>query len=83
MNNCELTADDVNRAELIYGLSFPYLKRHMVRRKPQIHDKIEKIPLPPTIAEHHRDIALAMDLFFVNENIFFHTKSYKIAFLTA
>ena len=55
----------------------------MVRRKPQVHDKIEKIPLPPMISQHHLDVALAMDFFSVNGNIFFHTKSNKIDFLTA
>ena len=83
LNNCEVTADDVNRAELIYGPPVPYLTGHMLRRKPQTHEKIEKIPLPPMIAEHHLDAALAMDFFFINGNIFFHTKSYKIDFLTA
>ena len=83
MNNCAITADDVSRAEAIYGSPVPYLQGHMVRRKPQVHDKIEKIPLPPMIAQHHLDVALAMDFFFVNGNIFFHTKSNKIDFLTA
>ena len=83
MNNCAITTDDVNRAEIIYGSPVPYLKGHMVRRKPQAHDKIEKIPLPPMIAQHHLDVALAMDFFFVNGNIFFLTKSNKIDFLTA
>ena len=42
ITNCEITADDVNRAELIYGTPVPYLQGHMVRRKPPIHEKIEK-----------------------------------------
>ena len=83
MNNCAITTDDVNMAEIIYGSPVPFLKGHMVRRKPQVHDKIEKIPLPPMIAQHHLDVALAMDFFFVNGNVFFLTKSHKIDFLTA
>ena len=83
MNNCVITADDVNRAEVIYGPHVPYLEGHMVRRKPQIHDKIEKVPLPLMIAQRHSNVSLAMDFFFVNGNIFFHTKSEKIDFLTA
>ena len=35
------------------------------------------------IAQHHLNVALAMDFFFVNGNIFFTTKSNKIDFLTA
>ena len=49
LNNCPITTDDVSRAEAIYGPPVPYLKGHTIRRKPQAHDKIEKIPLPPMI----------------------------------
>ena len=35
------------------------------------------------IAQHHLNVALAFDFFFVNGNIFFTTKSDKIDFLTA
>ena len=34
------------------------------------------------LAEHHPAIALSMDFFFVNGNIFLHTKSQRIDFLT-
>ena len=81
--NCEITADDVNRGELIYGPLEPYIQGHMVRHKPPVHHKVEKIPLPPMISQHHSNIALCMDFFFVNGNIFFHTKTDTINFLTA
>ena len=42
LNNCPITADDVSRAEVIYGPPVPYLKGHMIRHKPPIHNKIEK-----------------------------------------
>ena len=84
INNCTITADDVNRAEIIYGPEVPHTQGHTIRKLPPIHGKIEKVPLPPMIAQHHRTIALSMDFFFVNGNIFFHEKSYdKINFLTA
>ena len=83
LTNCAVTADDVNRAELIYGPPVPYLEGHMVRHKSPIHEKIEKIPLPLMVAKHHLTIALSMDFFFVNKNMFFHTKSQKVDFLTS
>ena len=83
ITNCEITADDVNRGVLIYGPLEPYVEGHMVRHKPPMHDKIEKIPLPPMVSEHHLNIALYIDFFFVNGNIFLHTKSNKVNFLTA
>ena len=61
INNCKITADDINRGELIYGPLEPYVAGHMVRHKPPVHNKIKKIPLSPIIAAHHSNIAMAMD----------------------
>ena len=83
INNSQITVDDVNRGELIYGPPVPYIQGHMTRKKPPMHEKIEKIPLPLMIQQHHSNIALAMDFFYVNGNIFFHTKSNKVDFTTA
>ena len=83
ITNCGINVDDVNRGELIYGPPVPYVQGHMVRSKPQIHEKVEKIPLPLMIEQHHSRVSIAIDFFFVNGNIFFHTKSYKINFTTA
>ena len=66
INNCKITADDINRGELIYGPLEPYVAGHMVRHKPPVHNKIEKTPLPSMIAAHHSNIAMAMDFFFIN-----------------
>ena len=83
ITNCKVNAHDINRAEIIYGPQEPYLEGHMVRRKPSAHDKIEKIPLPPIILEHHPKLALGLDFFFINGNIFLLSKSHKVDFLTA
>ena len=61
----------------------PYIKGHMIRTKPPVHEKIEKVALPPMIQQHHSKLSLAMDFFFVNGNIFFHTKTSKVDFITA
>ena len=63
MNNYIVTVDDVNREEIVYLPPFPYLQEHMVRRKPQIHDKINKISLSPMVAQYHPNIVMFMDLF--------------------
>ena len=83
ITNCKVNTDDINRAEIIYGPSEPYLEGHMVRHKPLMHDKIEKIPLPPIILEHHPKLALGIDFFFINGIAFLHSKSQKVNFLTA
>ena len=82
INNCTINADDINRAEIMYGPAVTYTQGHMTRKRPPIRGKIEKVPLPPMIAQYHRTIALSMDFFLVNGNIFFHIKSDKINFLT-
>ena len=65
-----VTADDINRGELIYGPLEPYIEGHMVRHKPPVHTKIEKIPLPPMVAMHHSNIALSMDFSLLTETYF-------------
>ena len=82
ITNCKINADDINRAEIVYVPSEPHIEGHMVRKKPHIHEKIEKVPLPPMISTHHLNLALGTDFFFVNGNIFLHTKSQKVNFLT-
>ena len=51
--NCTITADDIARAEAIYGPAVPNLKGKMVRRRLEYHRNIARVPLPPMIAEHH------------------------------
>ena len=65
MKNCNKTIDDINRAKLIYGPGNPLLKGKM-KRYPKNSDNIERIPLPLPISEHHKDVQLYIDLFFVN-----------------
>ena len=42
ITNCEITTDDINRGDLIYGPLEPYVEGHMVRHTPPTHNKIEK-----------------------------------------
>ena len=46
-------------------------------------DRIERIPLPLPISEHHKDVQLYIDLFFVNGYPFLATISAKLNFITA
>ena len=61
MTNCVITTDNINRAEAIDGPSVPCLEGHMIRRKPQEYDKIEKITLSSVIKQHYLKVSLAMD----------------------
>jgi hypothetical protein len=60
--NSGITIDDINRAELIFGTPTPLLKDKMIRKLP-IQNKIEKVPLPLQVTEHHKQINLYIDFF--------------------
>ena len=55
----------------------------MTRNRPVTHEKVIRVLLPPIIQQQNQDIALLMDLCFVNINIFFQTKSHKLDYLSA
>ena len=80
--NSEVTIDDHNRALHIFGPAKPLLQGEMVRMKPT-SNKIEKIPLPLPISQHHQHISISVDFFWVNGHTFLTTKSSKINFVTA
>ena len=81
LRNCNVSVDDITRAEVIFGKAKPLCKGKMTKiSSPSL--QVQKIPLPPSIAKHHQRISLYIDIFFVNKIPFFHTKSGKINFLT-
>ena len=54
----------------------------MTRFQPNSY-KIERIPLPLPISEHHKDVQLYINLFFVNGYPFLATKSEKLNSVTS
>ena len=61
ITNSEITVDAVHRGELIYSPLVLYVQGHMIRTKPPIHEKIEKIPLQMMIEQHHFKTSLSID----------------------
>ncbi|KAI2509415.1 Reverse transcriptase (RNA-dependent DNA polymerase) [Fragilaria crotonensis] len=83
IRNCPVTPDDAHRALLIYGPDVATLKGKTTRgaaapRAPTF----EAVPLPPPIAEHHCNVTLCVDFFFVQGIAFLHTISRGIGFRT-
>ena len=65
INHCNVTIDDINRVELIYGPATPLLQGEITRYQPN-SDKIELIPLSLPISEHHKYSQLYIYSFFFN-----------------
>ena len=81
VTNTEITIDDVERAQHIYGPAKPLLQGAMTRLKPTTN-KIEKIPLPIPVSNQHKSVSLSVDFFYVNGHAFFTSKSSKLNFVT-
>ena len=80
--NSNITIDDINRAEIIYGPASPLLKGRMTRRAP-IKNRVERVPLPIPIGERHKEVHLYIDFFYINGYPFLVSKSKSINFITA
>ena len=83
IRNCPVTPGDASRALIIYGPDIATIKGKTVKgpaspRTPTF----EAVPIPPPVLEHHRDITLCLDFFFVQGHAFFHTISRDINFRT-
>ena len=76
--NCSVTAHDVIARDSLYGKPKPLLKGKMIRTCPQEHIRNNMLPLFDLISNRYKDLHIFMDLFFVNGNIFLHTKSENI-----
>ena len=83
IKNSAVTCEDVSRRDTIYGPPVPMLEGKMVRTNPMAHAKIKRVPVPSLIAEHYKAVRLSIDIFYLNEETFFHTKSEKINYRTA
>ena len=81
IRNCGITADDITRADRIYGPPAPILQGKSTRSQPK-RLQVQYTPLPLQIQERHANVNLHIDFFYVNGLPFLHTKSETINFLT-
>ncbi|KAI2492644.1 Reverse transcriptase (RNA-dependent DNA polymerase) [Fragilaria crotonensis] len=83
IRNCPVTPLDAKRALIIYGPDIATLKGKTTRAGTATHTPaFESVPLPPPVLEHHRDVVLCVDFFFVQGHPFLHTISRNIQFRT-
>ncbi len=83
VRNCPVTPNDATRALLIYGPDIAVLKGKTTRldAAPRAPTFVA-LPIPAPVLEHHRNVSLCLDFFFVQGIPFFHTISRAIGFRT-
>jgi hypothetical protein len=83
IRNCPVTIDDAKRARIIYGPDLAAIKGKTTRSAAAAHVRtFEAVPIPSHITEHHRNLTLCIDFFFVQGITFLHSVSRKIGFRT-
>jgi hypothetical protein len=81
VRDCPIVENDVKLAEQIFGKDIAIIKGKTMCKKPAIvlHDTIS---IPPELKMAQRDVTLAIDSFYVNKMVFFHTISEAIHYRT-
>ena len=79
--NCEVSSEDIQRANKIYGTATPLLYGKGTRRKP-ISKQVQQIPTPSGVLNNYPNLEIFTDFFYVNQVPFLLTTSSKINFLT-
>ena len=84
IRNCPITPADVKRAQHIYGPDIAFLKGKTTQRPPLKHiPTVLPTPLPDFIAEHHSELTICVDFFYVQRNLFLHFIARKIGYRTS
>ena len=79
IKDCPVTVQDVDVAHAIWGKDIAALKGKTTRRKPiPVADSVMNVPRE--LKKLHKNVTLAVDLFFVNGIAFFISHSRKICF---
>ncbi len=81
LNNCPITAEDIQNAELLFGPNLGSLKGKTVRRSGAVVEPFVD-NVPPALLDRCRDITLCADIMFVNKTIFLITISRQLKFGT-
>ena len=82
IRNCPVTVADAKRALLIYGVDLAALKGERTKGPSQLIPTFNLVQVPGFILQHHSDVTLCMDNFYVQGHPFFHTISRKVQFRT-
>ena len=56
LQNCNISIDDINIAEAIYGTPKPILQGKMKRTTPPLKKKHLRLPIPLPIVSYHKNV---------------------------
>lgn len=82
IHNCPITPKDAKCALIIYGPNLAMLKGKTTRKNGEHIPSTATLHLPRHILEHHANVTLCMNAFFVQGQHFHHTISRDIKFRT-
>ena len=77
ISNCDVTLDDINVAEKVFGHDMFALKGKQVHTKP-LPVSTDYVKIPREILKLHHNVKLSADFMFVNELQFFISHSSKL-----
>lgn len=72
----------MSRIETIFGPAPPVIKGKMTRATPSNTQLVPRLPLHDLIHDEYLNLTLAMDSFWLNGNVFLHTKTRNINYRT-
>ena len=75
ITNCDINADDIKRADTIWGPTESVLQGEMKRKKPNTHNKIPKLSLPLLVSQQNKKITMYIEILYVNRILFFLSKT--------
>ena len=82
INNCNINADDIDRADVIWGPAESVQQGKKKINKPNTHNKIPKLTLPLLVSQQHKQITMYIEIYYVNQIPLFLSKTVKLNFLS-
>ena len=63
ITNCDINADDIKRADIIWGPAESVLQGKMKRKKPSTHNNIPKLTLLLSVSQQHKKTPCTLTTF--------------------
>ena len=71
--NIEVSTEDMNLAERIFGLDVPNTRGKWTKEKPKIGSNEDVVEIPPELDFAGKEMELAVNIVYINSECFLHT----------